>query len=332
MDPENYTAVQLWVASDLNRVLPVPPGHWVLFRDPAPFRLLVRIGDVEWHAQSIPMTGGHVAAYPPRRGLREEEADLEFLRLVEPFRRERGKIRFLGAEPTLPTLMRGGLVLLTNGRGAMARIPADLGPVSSKYDCFLGANLDPRDPCDRHVLVKQARVWVNADGFITALDEIALESVEPGPPASWTFQVHAGDGRQLRLWVEADMVQDRNAVKLRFGRPEAGEILREASVSLTVRLYLEDRSYHQETEASKHLDRHWKDSIRVMEDRPGFTFQPAPERLLRAWVSSGVYHPGPEWSRGLAHPLERERGQQDHGDAWSPGGLNCRWRQGEPAP
>ena len=319
MDSGHYPAVQLWEASDLKRVLPVPPGHWVLFRDPAPFRLLVRIGHVEWHAQSIPMSGGHVAAYSPRRGLREEEVDLEFLRLVEPFRRERGKIRFLGTEPTLQSLMRGGLVLLTNGRGAMARIPADLGWVSSKYDCLLGANLDPRDPCDRHVLVKQARVWVNVDGFITALDAVALESVEPGPPASWTFQVHAGDGRQLRLWLEADMVQDRNAVKLRFGRPDAGEILREASVSLTVRLYLEDRSFHKETEASNDLDRHWNDSIRVMEDRPGFTFQPAPERHLRAWVSGGAYHPGPEWCYGLAHPLEGERGQRDHGDAWSPG-------------
>ena len=188
MGPEYYPAVQLWEVSDLNRVLPVPPDHWLLFRDPAPFRLVLRGGDFEWHAQSIPMSGGHVAAYPPRPGLKEADADLELLRLMEPFQRERGGIRFLGAEPTLRSVMQGGLVLLTNGRGAMARIPADLGQVSSKYDCLLGANLDPRDPYDRHVLAKQARVWVNVDGFITALDETTLESIEPGPPASWTFQ------------------------------------------------------------------------------------------------------------------------------------------------
>lgn len=318
MEAGQYLSAQLWEASDLQRVLPVPPDHWMLFRDPAPFRLRMRSGDVEWHVQSIPMPGCHVAAYPPRPGLREDEFDLEFLRLTEPFKREPGRIRFLSADPTPHPRARGGHVLLTNGRGGMARIPADLGPVSSKYDCLLGANLDPSGPCDRHVLVKQARVWVNADGFLTALDAVSLESVEPGPPASWTFQVHAGDGRQLRLWLEADMVQDRNAVKLRFGRSNAGEIPREAKISLTVRLYLEDRSYHQETEASEAVDGHWNASTQAMADRPGFTFQPAPDQLLRAWVSGGLYHPGPEWAH-LAHSLEGERGQRDHGDAWSPG-------------
>ena len=319
MEPGNYPAGQLWEVSDLSRVLPVPPGHWLLFRDPSPFRLVLRGGDSEWHAQSIPMQDGHVAAYRPQPGVMETEVELEFLRLVKPFRREHGKIRFLGAEPTLYSIMRKGLVLLTNGRGAMARIPADLGQVSSKYDCLLGANLDPRNPYDRHVLVKQIRIWVNVDGFISALDELTLESVEPGPPASWTFQVNAGDGRRLRLWLEADMVQDHNAVKLRFGRPKAGKILWDAKVSLTVRLDLEDRSFHQETEASQDLDRHWNANTRTMEDRPGFKFQPAPDRLLRAWVDGGAYHPGAEWCHRLPHPLEGERGQRDHGDAWSPG-------------
>jgi hypothetical protein len=56
-------------------------------------------------------------------------------------------------------------VLLTNGRGAMSRIRADLGSIRSKYDCLLGANLHPDFPVDRHVFVKRARIWVNADGF-----------------------------------------------------------------------------------------------------------------------------------------------------------------------
>ncbi len=319
MDAGHYPAVQLWEASDLKRVLPVPPGHWVLFRDPEPFRLMLRGGSTEWHAQSIPVVGGHVAAYPPRTGLHEDIFDLEFLRSVEPFHREKAKIRFLGAEPTQTTSVQEGLVLLTNGRGAMARIPADLGQVTSKYDSLLGANLDPRDPCDRQVLAKRTRVWVNVDGFLTALGAASLESVEPGPPACWTFLVNAGDGRRLRLWMKADMVQNRNAVILRFGRPQAGEILWEADVSLTIRLDLEDRSFHQETEASPDLDRHWNINTRALEDRTGFMFQPASDRLLRAWADDGAYHPKPEWSYGVAHSLEGERGQRDHGDAWSPG-------------
>ncbi len=324
MNGGHFPTVQLWEASDLTRVLPVPPGHWLLFRDRAAFRLRARSGGTEWYAQSIPVPGGHIAATPPRPGLREEDVELEFLRLVEPFRREQGQLRFLGSEPTEPTgpsmaaILRKGLVLLTNGRGAMARIPVDLGQITSKYDCLLGANLDPRDPCDRHVLVKRVRVWVNVDGFLTLLDEGCLEAVEPGPPATWTFLVNAGDGRRLRLWLEADMVPGRNAVKLRFGRPKTGEMLLDATVSLTVRLDLEDRSFHEETISSPQSDRHWNASTQVMEHQPGFCFQPAPERLLRAWMSGGAYHHEPEWSY-LAHPLEGERGQRDHGDAWSPG-------------
>ena len=315
----HYPTVQLWESSDLNRVLPVPPGHWLLFRDTEPFRLRLRFGSTEWHAQSIPMPGGHIAAYPPWAGLKEEDADLEFLRLVEPFRREQGKLRFLGSEADMPSTLREGLVLLTNGRGAMARIPVDLGKISSKYDCLLGANLDPQAPCDRHVLVKRARVWVNADGFLTALDADSLESVEPGPSATWTFLVNAGDGRRVRLWMEAAMVQGRNAVVLRFRRPEAEENVKETHVSLTVRLDLEDRSFHQETEATQALDEHWNASTTSRTDPPGFIFQPAPNRQLRAWADGGSYHPEAEWSRGLPHPLEGERGQRDHGDAWSPG-------------
>ena len=50
------------------------------------------------------------------------------------------------------------LVLLTNGIGGMARLCVDLGAVKSKYDCLLGANLDPKVPVDRHVFAKRARL------------------------------------------------------------------------------------------------------------------------------------------------------------------------------
>ena len=43
--------------------------------------------------------------------------------------------------PQLPA--PDALVLLTNGIGGMARMCVDLGRVNSKYDCVLGANLNP---------------------------------------------------------------------------------------------------------------------------------------------------------------------------------------------
>ena len=73
------------------------------------------------------------------------------------------------------------LVLLTNGRGGMARMCVDLGRVRSKYDCVLAANLHPSLPVDRHVFAKRMRVWVNADGFLTPLDGRSITTFTPGP-------------------------------------------------------------------------------------------------------------------------------------------------------
>ena len=42
-------------------------------------------------------------------------------------------------------------------RGETATVRADLGRITSKYDCLLGANLHGDAPCDRHVLVKRLR-------------------------------------------------------------------------------------------------------------------------------------------------------------------------------
>src|SRR5207244_6027518 len=105
------------------------------------------------------------------------------------------------------------LVLLTNGRGAMARLCADLGRVNSKYDCVLAANLHPSLPVDRHVLAKRIRVWVNADGFISPLDFSSLASFDPGPPAIWNFVANAGDGRTVQIQATAEML-DRKSTRL----------------------------------------------------------------------------------------------------------------------
>ena len=67
------------------------------------------------------------------------------------------------------------IVLLTNGRGGMARLCVDFGNITSKYDCLLGANLDPNLPVDRHVFAKRARLWVVADGFV---GNIVLKTAE----------------------------------------------------------------------------------------------------------------------------------------------------------
>jgi predicted glycogen debranching enzyme len=233
-------------------------------------------------------------------------------------------VRLLAPAPAFAKRFREGLCLLTNGRGAMARVQGNLGLVASKYDCLLGANLHPSAPSDRHVLAKRLRAWVNADGFITALDGGNLIHLDPGPPARWVFLASAGDGRAVQVELALELLPGLNTVVARFHRPAGppgagSDLPGDRRVTLTVRVDLEDRSYHQETLANEGADHHFRTRTEALEGREGFVFQPAPDRGLRVWSDLGRYHPEPEWSLGLPHPVEASRGMAPAGDAWSPG-------------
>ena len=144
----------------------------------------------------------------------------------------------------------------------MARICVDLGRVNSKYDCVLGANLNPDFPVDRHVFVKRLRVWVNADGFLSPLDFKNLASFEVGPPAVWNFVASAGDGRTVEIELRAEMVEGKNTTVFHFSRPSAGratgkQLPADADVRLTVRFDIEDRNFHWETKCNGGADFHF---------------------------------------------------------------------------
>ena len=322
-----YPRVVRWGLRDLGRVVPLPPGHWLLIRDEAPFSAtLVLPGQRRLHLRSIPVRDGFAAALPPAAlaGHRPLEAEITLERFKEAHSPSPGRIRLLAETPAFTRHTLSGLCLLTNGRGGMARVDADLGAISSKYDCLLGANLHPDAPCDRHVLATRIRAWANADGFITALDRTNLIHFEPGPPGRWIFVVPAGDGRMVQVDLALDLLPGRNAVVARFLRrtgppPFGADLPEDRLVSLTVRLDLEDRSFHAETQANPDADRHFREHTRDLDGRPGFLFQPAGDRRLLAAADAGTWHLDPEWSIGLPHPVEASRGMTGQGDAWSPG-------------
>src|ERR1043165_2213536 len=97
-----------------------------------------------------------------------------------------------------------------------SRMCVDLGRIKSKYDCALGANLHSEVPVDRHIFAKRVRAWVNAAGFITALDGSNLMRFEAGPPAVWRFRASAGDNHAVEVEMTADMLAGRNTTALRF--------------------------------------------------------------------------------------------------------------------
>jgi glycogen debranching enzyme/glycosidase len=340
----SFPNVVRWGLMDCRRVTPVPAGHWLLIEDVAPFRASLEVrgekgeGRGVEHVESIAAGKGHVASFSPRNVVADAEVALERYEASSPH--VTAPIRFLAAEPTGSSrnlaLHNSHLVLLTNGIGGMARICVDLGRVHSKYDCVLGANLHPRLPVDRHIFAKRIRVWVNAEGFISALDLKNLVSFEPGPPAVWQFVANAGDGRTIEIELWANMIPGRNTTLFQFSRPTAaqatGRQLPEgADVRLTVRVDIEDRNFHWETRRNAGADVHFSTHIHTLgtgdfaprtsplSPHTGFAFTPAADRQLRVFANAGQYHPQPEWSENLPHPLELSRGQVESGDAYSPG-------------
>jgi starch synthase (maltosyl-transferring) len=338
---DTYRPVIVWQAQDRKRVTLVPPGHWLLIRDTHRFRIRVcpQPNGLEYNEESIPVEAGHISAIPPLKHRGDVVLELERYASTDP--RIRATLRYLDTVPTalpsVPPDPKNTHVLLTNGRGGMARLCLDLGRIHSKYDCLLGANLHPEVPVDRHVFAKRIRVWVNADGFISPLDASNLVNVETAAPTHWRFIANAGDGRSVEIRVVADMLEGKNITVFQFSRPAAashdsrfGKPLPPSfDVRLVVRVDVEDRNFHWETRLNPDSESHFIRATRVVHQTPGeakpagamegFFFEPDPSRSMRVAVSRGHFHPAVEWCRDIPHPVEASRGMNGSGDAYSPG-------------
>ncbi|HTH47515.1 MAG TPA: amylo-alpha-1,6-glucosidase, partial [Candidatus Limnocylindria bacterium] len=337
---DGYQPVITWSPEDRRRVTLVPPGHWVLVRDRGPFRArLTGAGDFTENVEAVAVQDGFVACLRPRHLRLSTDTRLELERYGADERQLAGTLRFLAPQPAAATAgpqPAPHLVLLTNGRGAMARLHVDLGRITSKYDCLLGANLNAAIPVDRHIFAKRIRVWVNADGFVSPLNFDNLIDFEAGPPAHWRFVANAGDGRSVEIHLVADLLPDRNTIALQFSRLNRTSVdaclgrplPQEAKVALIVRVDIEDRNFHWETKRNGGTEYHFSANCRQISTPPpaggqpsfnGFEFTPANDRQLRVWVDAGHYHHQAEWSLNLPHPVEAGRGQEGAGDAYSPG-------------
>jgi len=333
MARNKFQQVVTWSLLDRRRVTLVPPGHWLLIRDDAPFRATLQPGArAAQRRESVAAGKGHVACFPPRPIAGDAELFLERYGITD--QRVCGAVRFLSSTPGTPKSemreLNSKVVLLTNGTGGMARLCADLGRITSKYDCLLGANLNSSVPVDRHIFAKRIRVWANANGFISALDAGNLAAFEPGPPARWRFAANAGDGCTVEIEMSSGMIAGQNTTLLWLGySADATKRVPPGSVRLTVRVDIEDRNFHSETRRNDTTENHFSGNTRPMPDRPGFEFTPAPDRQLRVLSDTGEFHPEPEWCENIPHPVEASRGQTASGDAYSPGWFDLPLVQGE---
>jgi len=66
LEPRLKEAQTTWGLQDLSRVVCLPPGHWLLIQDEAPFAVTLSTpGRVALHLRSIPVRGGFAAAVAP---------------------------------------------------------------------------------------------------------------------------------------------------------------------------------------------------------------------------------------------------------------------------
>ncbi len=331
-----FPRVITWTLLDARRITLVPPGHWLLVEDSAPFRAtLVTMQQAArntQHVQSIVVGERQIACFAPTDISAETELVLE--RYATTTQKISAAFRFLAPEPPCLSTTKhlpSTLALLTNGLGGMARLCADLGRVNSKYDCALAANLNPAVPVDRHVFVKRIRAWVNADGFLSPLDFKSLTSFQASASVVWNFVENAGDGRTVEIVLRAEMIEGKNTTIFQFSRPTeklavGKQLPANADVRLTVRVDIEDRNFHSETKRNAGADFHFASNCREIQNPKskiknncGFAFTPASDRQLRVFADAGEFHPQPEWCENIPHPVEQTRGQTGSGDAYSPG-------------
>ncbi|MBU0985788.1 MAG: amylo-alpha-1,6-glucosidase, partial [Proteobacteria bacterium] len=221
-------------------------------------------------------------------------------------------------------LLRKPLLLLgTNGRGAMLRIPAAWGELNSRYDAILAANLNPAYPEDRWIMLTRCRAWLvyqdySQDICLDCLHSLVFDRDSRG---IWHFRIPAGQGQHVELSVRAEMIPQKNAVRIVFYRRPARahtEMLADnRDVRLILRPDIEDRNFHETTKAYSGPENRLPTSVTAHPQ--GFTFAPGSERLLEVQVSKGNFVLEPEWQYMVHRPLERERGLDPDSDLFSPG-------------
>lgn len=343
--PEQADCITRWQPPrDCRREVMIPAGHCVLIVMPHPFR--VRLAEekrMRFQEDALPLAaGGFFVLVPPRPCRRAQACRMQAdVYAPDGVQHETGPVLFLppGSQALAPCLLKKGdaassaggvpaargdrrVFLAVNGRGGMARAAIDWGKVYSRYDALLAANLHPRHPVDRWVILTRCRAWLEHHGYSRELSADSLRSFHQADGAGcWHFRASFGDAGNVELDLALAMPANLNAVELVFRRRPAAEIKNalpdDQPVSLVLRPDLEDRNFHEDTQAFAGPETAWPPAVQPASD--GFLFAPHPARRLEVRVAPGVFHGEAEWQYMVYHPVEAERGLNDHTDLFSPG-------------
>lgn len=257
-------------------------------------------------------------------GTRVEQASIMYL---APFERLMLKTSFTRTEVVKYKYLK--LMAATN-RGGMMRAAASWGNIYSKYDAFLGANLDPDRPENRWMVFSRCRIWAIFQGYSRELVPDCLErftfSYDHG--GMWLFDVPTSEGNYYVLELYAHLDPKDNHMCLAVKRRKAGGgkphlLADDKPVTIIMRPDIEDRSFHEPVKAFTGPEQEWPDAVSPFEN--GFSFHLSRDKKLMVNVTRGAYIHEPEWHYMVHNPLETQRGLDDHSDHFSPGyfSISC---------
>lgn len=326
---------------DLRREVMIAPGRSILVSSPVRFRFhVVRPGDgrVIATARSISCSDGRFVSILPALPVPDKPLELKISVFVSEdagLRRDNAVLMLLPADVDKAVVsltrdeffLKGRTFLQTNGRGAAVHVCVESGRLLSRYDAIMLANLHPEIPVDRHIMWRRFRIWMICRARRQAITTEMIETfhIASDGGAVWRFKVPVGNARVVGLLLKLSMIPDRNAVRASFHRyayKGIGETISDAEpVQLLISPDLEDRNFHCSTKASEGPQDSFPAAISA--SARGFTFSPAPDRILRMTASAGVFRRSDEWMYMNYQEIEAERGLDPNCDLYSPGYFKC---------
>jgi len=131
--------------------------------------------------------------------------------------------------------------------------------------------------------------------------------------------------------VEMQLTPGQNALRMVFARQRAGDnparLADATPVRLILRPDLESRSFHDTTKAFTGPEHQFRAAVRPAPH--GFVFSPDAQHSLSVTASAGRFAPEAEWCYMVHHHQDAERGQDPHGDLFSPGYFEINLHGGE---
>jgi starch synthase (maltosyl-transferring) len=343
---------------DIKRQVMVPPGFFLLVKSRAGFRAQI-IDEKRYGKKSLGYEEGlltydgkeYFALFSPFKTEKNHKEYSLNLRIFEPgnkgpkgTRIEKASLLslapfkelYMNCSFTRKVIVKSPFLklLAATNRGGMMRAAAFWGNLDSKYDAFLGANMDKSTPENRWMVFSRCRIWAVFQGYSRELVPDCLEnfcfSYDHG--GRWLFHVPTSEGKYYVIKLYLSLDQTNNHICLKIERGHACSdyetvLPDDRAVAIIMRPDIEDRSFHEIVKAFQGPEQQWPEAVNSVEK--GFFFSLSNNRKLEVNISRGRFIHEPEWHYMVHHLLEEQRGLYSASDLFSPGYFTASLLGGE---